>query len=286
MISYAQNYEDVILDRIFGKQQKGIYVDVGANDPIENNLTYHFYKKGWKGINFEPSQTYFQKLQKIRPNDLNIDLGCSNKEEVLEFKEIVNTGLSTFSNEFDDLIKDLDYKVIKHQIKCIPIKKMFEEQKTTTIDFMSVDVEGFELNVLEGNDWEKYRPKVIVLEAVAPNRQDIITYNSFKPFLENVGYEMRYFDGLNVFFSDSKNTTIPDECFYPPNCFDDFQKHSTEEEIRNYISTIDQLNKKIILESQLYVESKLSKSAKEKLLKLRTKDLFKILIKRIFRKFY
>jgi FkbM family methyltransferase len=285
MISYAQNYEDLILNRIFKDQPKGVYVDVGANEPIKDNVTYHFYLKGWIGLNFEPNQAYFKKLQEIRPNDISFNFGCSDKEEVLEFKEILDTGLSTFSNEFDSIINSLDFKIIKHQIKCVPIKNIFKEQKITTIDFMSVDVEGFEFNVLKGNDWDKYRPKVIVLEGVAPTRQDIITYTSFQSFLENVDYKLRYFDGLNVFFTDNKNINIPNSCFYPPNCFDDFRQYSTIKDIEKIKDENKKDIEKINDENKFYSANKLNPSIMDKLIKLRTKDIIYIFFKRLLKKF-
>ena len=98
MISYAQNYEDLILNRIFKDQPKGVYVDVGANEPIKDNVTYHFYLKGWIGLNFEPNQAYFKKLQEIRPNDISFNFGCSDKEEVLE--EVLEEEERISSDEF------------------------------------------------------------------------------------------------------------------------------------------------------------------------------------------
>lgn len=225
MISYAQNYEDLILSRIFRDKPKGFYVDVGANHPVQDSVTWHFYQQGWRGINFEPNQVFYKQLLAQRPGDTNIPLGCSDVPGVVDFYEVIDTGLSTFSTDFMDIIEDLQLPIKKYSLSCTTLKDVFQEQQVKEIDFMSVDVEGFELKVLMGNDWQQFRPKVIVLEAVAPTKQSQITYTDYLPYLEEQGYALRYFDGINVFVSDTRAGSIEDACFYPPNVFDQFKQY-------------------------------------------------------------
>ncbi len=226
MISYAQNFEDLILYRIFKHKKVGTYVDVGANDPVEDNMTYHFYRNGWRGVNIEPNTTFFKKLSEQRSFDTNINTGCSDKSEKLDFYEVAGSGLSTFTPEYIDHIKSVDLKIKKQTVHCLPLKDILAENNIKEIDFMSIDVEGFELKVLQGNNWELFRPRVIILEAISPNNQEILTYAEALSYLEKVGYQLRYFDGLNIFVTDKNAEAIAGSCFYPPNLFDKVRKYS------------------------------------------------------------
>lgn len=81
IISYAQNFEDVILWRVLMDVKDGFYIDVGANDPIEMSVTKWFYDQGWHGINMEPSEEYFRKICKARPRDINLQQGAGKKRD-------------------------------------------------------------------------------------------------------------------------------------------------------------------------------------------------------------
>src|SRR5690348_4811918 len=100
MISYAQNGEDVLLERLFGGQADGFYVDVGANDPTELSLTRHFYDRGWRGVNVEPVPDAYARLCAERPRDVNLQVGLSDRAGAMTFYEVADqTVLSTFSSE-------------------------------------------------------------------------------------------------------------------------------------------------------------------------------------------
>ena len=100
MISYAQNQEDVILRRVFPHGNDGFYIDVGANDPVQDSVTKHFYDRGWRGINIEPQIGRYKRLCAQRQNDINLNVGLSNRDGTLEFLECVpHDALSTFSAE-------------------------------------------------------------------------------------------------------------------------------------------------------------------------------------------
>ena len=84
-VSYAQNFEDVILHRVLKEVKKGFYIDVGANDPVIDSVTKAFYDDGWHGINIEPVSEWFEKLQLVRPNDINLQTGVGAKKADLNF---------------------------------------------------------------------------------------------------------------------------------------------------------------------------------------------------------
>ena len=94
-ISYAQNFEDVMLWRVLKGVGRGFYVDVGAQDPDVGSVTRAFYDKGWSGINIEPVAQYHEQLCRARPRDVNLRAVCGSDESERRFFEIPDTGLST-----------------------------------------------------------------------------------------------------------------------------------------------------------------------------------------------
>ena len=97
-ISYSQNREDVVLHRVFSNKPRGFYIDVGANDPMDASVTKGLYELGWQGINIEPVQSVFERLQADRPRDVNLNVGISNCSKTISFFECPSpTTLSTFS---------------------------------------------------------------------------------------------------------------------------------------------------------------------------------------------
>ena len=94
-ISYAQNYEDVMLWRALQDVPQGFYIDVGAQDPDVDSVTRVFYERGWSGINIEPVARYHELLCRARPRDINLRVAVGAEETEREFFEIPDTGLST-----------------------------------------------------------------------------------------------------------------------------------------------------------------------------------------------
>jgi len=205
-VSYAQNGEDIILAGFFPKDKNdGFYVDVGANDPDDCSVTKHFYDRGWHGINIEPIKKHYDDLVTKRTRDTNLKIGVGDKEDTLTLREYAGTGLSTFSETMKESYSRANggmnpgivdnYKDVK--VRVVPIRDIFREQNITAIDFMKVDVEGFEYEVLKGNDWDLYRPRVICIEA-----NHVIT--DWHKLLISNGYEKIFFDGLNEYLIDSR----------------------------------------------------------------------------------
>ena len=205
-ISYAQNREDIILSGFFSKNLKGFYVDVGAANPVIDSVTKYFYDRGWRGINIEPIGHIHKALKAQRPRDINLNIGISNTKDTIKFREYAADGFSTFAQGVQkDYEKDPNQfteKYMDYKVDVLPLREVFKQQKVTTINFMKVDVEGFEYEVLEGNDWSKYRPQVICIEANHVKRD-------WKKTLKDNGYRIDFFDGLNEYYVDSRDTTIP-----------------------------------------------------------------------------
>lgn len=194
VVSHAQNREDVLLAAFFEDVKRGFYVDVGANHPVDDSVTKLFYDKGWMGINVEPNSRLFRLLEQERPRDINVRAGISDKEGKLTIREYEGwyAGLSTFSKDMQKENKNIaEYRDI--EVDVITLKKLFTDNKVEKINFLKVDVEGYEYNVLASNDWEKYRPELICIEA---NH----TFKDWRPLLKKVGYKKVFHDGLNEYY--------------------------------------------------------------------------------------
>lgn len=167
--AYAQEGEDLILSRLFhGKIERGFYIDVGAHHPKRFSNTYYFYKRGWRGINIEPMPGSKNKFDRIRPKDINLEIPISSKEEELTYYIFNEPALNGFSRELSSEGEKLNaYKIVKTvEMKTKTLGSVLDTflPKGQNIDFMSIDVEGLDSEVLKSNNWDKYVPMYIIIE--------------------------------------------------------------------------------------------------------------------------
>lgn len=249
-ISYAQNKEDLILDALFGGKSDGFYIDVGANHVVHDSVTKLFYDKGWHGINIEPASRLYSQLNADRPRDINLNLGVSNKEGELSFREYtLGDGLSTFSVETQKQYeKDQDYKYYASQYvdRKVPVTTLGNIYKKyaprQVVDFIKIDIEGYEFEAIEGNDWKKYRPAVVCVEA-----NHIL--KDWRPILLNADYKRALNDGLNDYFIAKEHIKLLDNYSYASVMFfspittwkEEKQRLAHERDGRQAQYTIDQL---------------------------------------------
>ena len=189
-LCYSQNGEDLILNRLFENKEKGFFIDVGAHHPIRFSNTYLFYKKGWSGINIDAMPGSMTKFNKIRPKDINIECGVGLKNDQQTFYQFNETALNTFSKK-EALSKNKDgYKIIKSNfLQVESLENLLDKYmpRNTKIDFLNIDVEGKDEEVLISNNWEKYKPNYILVEIL---REKYIANpnSSIKKFLKSIGY--------------------------------------------------------------------------------------------------
>ncbi len=167
--SYSQCGEDLLIQYIFTLRgvKNPSYIDIGANDPFFLSNTALFYKKGSRGINIEANPQLMKQFITNRPKDINLNIGISNKEEELDFYIMEDNTLSTFSKEECDFMvsKGKTLKAVQ-KIKLITIADVLEKYFSNQFpDFMSIDVEGMDFQILQSIDFENSRPKVICVEA-------------------------------------------------------------------------------------------------------------------------
>lgn len=227
MISYAQNFEDVMLRRVFRDRKDGFYIDVGAMDPTFDSVTKTFYDEGWSGINIEPNEFFYNKLLAARPRDINLNLGVGAHEEARPIYIFERYGNSTFEERNRDSFAVEGYESQQRIVRVTTLAAVCREYVRREIDFLKIDCEGWEKLVIEGADWDRFRPVVVIVEATEPGTTNP-SWSEWEPLLVEDGrYEMVYFDGLNRFYLRREYRDLRSHFAVPPNIFDGFTAHGT-----------------------------------------------------------
>ena len=231
IISYSQNFEDIMLWRALKSVEKGFYIDVGAFSPDADSVTRLFYEKGWTGINIEPNPLFLNSLKDRRPRDLNLPFAVSETSCFKEFHISENPGLSTLSDSVaSEHRQKLNLAFKKINVEVISLVDVWNRYISinSPVHFLKVDVEGSELAVLRGNDWRCNRPWIVVVEATYP-MSPVECYQMWEHILLDADYLFAYADGLNRFYVSREHSHLLETFKYPPNVFDNFilssQKH-------------------------------------------------------------
>jgi FkbM family methyltransferase len=226
MISYSQNFEDVILNRALGHIQAGHYIDLGAFDPVFHSTTKWFYDLGWRGLNVEPVTSYYQKLLENRKDDINLNcfIGDSNGEIV--FYEVQDSGLSTGLDSYAKYATEIGLSVEKRSIQSMSPFEMMKHYPWTEIHFLKIDVEGGEKIILENFDFRKWQPWIVLVESFLPNSR-VESHTEWEHYLINSDYVHAYSDGLNRYYIPKSRLNLLTFFNYPPNVFDNFVLHTT-----------------------------------------------------------
>ena len=202
---WSQEGEDILLNRIFGGKKNGFYVDVGAHHPMRFSNTHFFYRKGWSGINIDAMPGSMEEFEKYRRRDINLELGVAQQESILDYYAFNDPALNSFSAKVvkeRNLLKN-NYHVIEIiKIKVKPLREILAYHlKGRKIDFLNVDVEGFDLDVLKSNDWSKYRPRFVLAEILSSSLHNI-DQNKIVQFMREQGYATYAKLANTVFFED------------------------------------------------------------------------------------
>jgi FkbM family methyltransferase len=194
--SYAQNFEDVRLRRVF-PQATGFYIDVGANHPVFHSVTKAFSDRGWRGINIEPHPGLLGLYHAERPRDINLNVGVSDAEGVLTFYEAPGYlhGWCTFHPEAAESYRRKGVEVVESSVPVRTLAQICEEHAPAVIDFLKIDAECYEPQVVRGADWGRWRPRVVVIEAGIP---ELVA--EWEPLIEAADYLLATFDGLNRYY--------------------------------------------------------------------------------------
>lgn len=221
LISYAQNFEDVILWRALKHVERGFYIDIGAQDPVIDSVSLAFYERGWRGVHVEPNSDYADKLRKARPKEEVIQFAINRKAGEIAFYEVADTGLSTGEEEIALRHQAEGFAVKRVTTPCRPLSIILDAYKDREIHWLKIDVEGMEDQVIESWPPSRGRPWIVVVESTKPNSPEQ-NYMPWEPKLLKLGYDFVYFDGLNRFYVSVEHPELKDAFGPGPNFFDGF----------------------------------------------------------------
>jgi FkbM family methyltransferase len=200
-VSYSQFGEDLFLTGILGYERtSGTYVDVGCFHPIGYSNTYIFYQRGWRGIAIDPNPGMRSEWQRYRPKDIFLNFAISKAPgEKTYLINGRNPEMNTIVD--DDRISQFDpKKYTVSSCKALPLREILDRHLNgRKIDFLNIDCEGMDTEILETNDFEKYRPFMIAIED-----STISADTKINQFLQNVGYEYKAYMGLTKIFQDRR----------------------------------------------------------------------------------
>lgn len=221
IISYAQNFEDVILWRALKHIEHGFYVDIGAQDPLIDSVSLAFYERGWRGVHVEPTQQYSNKLRVARPDERVLQVAIGNQTGALTFYEFEDTGLSTADPDVAHRHQQTSFRCHETVVSVISLDALFERIGVQNIHWMKLDVEGLEKSVLESWKSDSVLPWVLVIESTQPLTQEEC-HKEWEQLILAKGYKFVYFDGLNRFYVSANHIDLVGAFRSPPNIFDGF----------------------------------------------------------------
>lgn len=226
IVSYAQNFEDVMLWRALGHVQNGFYIDVGAQDPIVDSVSLAFYEQGWRGLHVEPTHHYATLLRQHRADETVLETAVGAEAGIIKFYEIPDSGISTADEHIAQQHLERGFKVVEINVPCVTLASVFKSCGRKEVHWLKIDVEGFEEQVLAGWKLSKVRPWIVVVESTLPLTQ-IESYETWEPLLLGYGYSYVYFDGLNRFYVSNAKKELERAFRAPPNVFDGFSVGGT-----------------------------------------------------------
>lgn len=210
--SWSQQGEDLIIDFIFTWQlgcHQPSYLEIGANHPFHLNNSYFFYKKGCRGVNVEPDTELVKLLNEKRPEDINLQMGIGKTEAEQDFYVMSQSTLNTFDKPTaEEYTRDPQFGfptiVGVKKIRVQPVNVLLEKYFSNTKNyFLSIDVEGWDFEILSSIDFDRFRPTVICVETNRFAGKDV---SSYVRLLKDANYLLYADTGINSIFLDQLRT--------------------------------------------------------------------------------
>ena len=229
VISFAQNLEDVLMFRALGGKRNGFYVDVGAGSPGWDSVTHWFSRIGWTGINIEPNPILFCDIPSQRSRDINLNVGIHPTQGTMTFYQVLQNeighgwGLSSFNPEAKEIAQRLGFTVNPIDVPVEPLTPILDEHAKRTIDFLKIDVEGLEREVILSCDFAKHRPRILCIESIKPEH-GIPNFENWEPILVDSGYIFAAFDGINNYYVRREDDSLLSQFLAPVNVHDRHRK--------------------------------------------------------------
>jgi FkbM family methyltransferase len=192
---YSQEGEDLFVARLFDGQKRGFYVDVGAHHPFRFSNTYLLYLNGWRGINIDAMPGSMAAFRKLRPRDINVECLISRDPQPMRFFQYDEPALNTVDEEVvkKRQVESPQYRVnnvITLEARSLSAVLAEHLPPGQVIDLMNIDVEGHDMDVLESHDWQRFRPRVLIVELISTSFDDMQNTPVYK-FLAARGYRLQ-----------------------------------------------------------------------------------------------
>ena len=192
---YSQDGEDAVLAAFYEEkpEYKGFYVDIGALHPYRFSNTQYFYEKGWRGINIDATPNSMAKFNQARPDDINVEAGISKDKKTLLYYCFKEPALNSFDKKLSEERERSGWGLIeKKKIRTMSINDFLNKYlpENKKIDFMNIDIEGLDFEVLKSLDWSKYWPDFILIEDLEMVSRNIVDYGGrdIYKFLKSKSY--------------------------------------------------------------------------------------------------
>ena len=189
-ISFSKSGDDIQLMKLINQTQPGAYVDIGCWDPIKSSNTYYFYLRNWKGICIDPNPELKNLYKQFRPKDIFINSGIGSSNIYLDYYMFEESSMNSFSSDFVLKHKDTLKIINKVNMPLYTLEEVLERNDISKwrLDFFDIDAEGFDLEVLKTNNWNKFRPKIIVIESDLSIEED--THSEITIYLKEYEYRL------------------------------------------------------------------------------------------------
>lgn len=228
IVSYAQNFEDVILWRALKHIERGFYIDIGAQDPVSTSVSLAFYEMGWRGVHVEPNAVYAKKLRLARSDEDVLEAAIGLHDGQVDFFEIADSGLSTGDRVIARAHEARGWNIVRRQVPCVRLSSVLDNYADRDIHWLKIDVEGMEEAVIESWRPSQVRPWILVVESTLPNSQTE-SHHDWEAMVISIGYNFVYFDGLNRFYVSTDHQELVASFGPGPNLFDEFKLADTSD---------------------------------------------------------
>jgi FkbM family methyltransferase len=210
-LSYAQRFEDFHLWRCFDGAERGFYIDIGAGHPVYDNVSFAFYLAGWRGITVEPNPALAELGRAVRTRDQlhQVLVGAAPGEATLYLQRQFHGLSTTIAEHAETAEKETGRRAEALSLPVTTLAALCEQHAPESFEFLKVDVEGAEADVLRGADFARFRPKVIVVEAIKPLSL-APAWDEWEPLLSRHGYACVWDDELNRYYvADEARAIVP-----------------------------------------------------------------------------
>lgn len=208
--SYPTENEDLILYHVLKNEDDIFWIDVGCNDPDIGSVTKCFYECGHHGINIDMEPKMMEITEKVRPDDINLCTGVGEENgEAVFYSQGDWGGLSTMVEE-----NRISEKAEEKRIPVTTLREIcMEHARDKEISFLKIDVEGMEKEVLLGMDFDRFRPKILVIESTFPCT-DVPNFEEWEDIVLGSRYHFAYMHGVNRYYVADEHSEL-DERFVP-----------------------------------------------------------------------